>query len=123
MIKVYIASPYSSGNKETNVQLQIDAAYHLLKMGFNPYMPLYNHFIQEKYPDLADNINWLEHDLEWLNTSDIMIRLHPKDENGVEIKSIGADIEERFCNENHIPVFHYDTIEEMCVGVQTFIKS
>lgn len=54
MIKVYIASPYSSGNKETNVQLQIDAAYHLLKMGFNPYMPLYNHFIQEKYPELED---------------------------------------------------------------------
>ena len=111
-IRVYIASPYTLGDREENVQLQIDAYYYLLKLGFNPYMPVYPHFIVKKYPDV-DTYPWLEIDKSWLEVCDIMVRLHPKDKNGVEIKSLGADEEEAFARNNRIPVFHFDIIEEM----------
>ena len=112
-IKVYIASPYSNGNKEENVQLQIDATYHLLKMGYNPYMPIYHHFVQNAHLDLDHSIPWLEIDKEWLSQCDVAIRLHPKDKNGNEIPSPGADEEEEFCAQNKIPMFHFNTLEEM----------
>jgi hypothetical protein len=115
-VKCYIASPYSNGDKEQNVQLQMDATYHLLKMGFNPYMPLYHHFLQEQDCDFP----WLEIDKSWLKDCDIAIRLHPKNESGEEIYSPGADEEEEFCKENGIPMFHYDTLEEMVRCMQTF---
>lgn len=113
MIKVYLASPYSNGNKEQLVQLQFDAAYHLLKLGYNPYAPLYNHYIQEKYPDLENTFNWIRVDLQWLDVCDIMIRLYPKDENGKHINSVGADIEEEYAKNLKIPIFKFDTIKDM----------
>jgi len=41
------------------------------------------------------------------------IRLHFKDDDGNEIYSPGADEEEKYCIENDIPIFHFDTIEQM----------
>jgi len=112
-IKIYIASPYRLEDKEENVRLQIDAYYHLIKMGFNPYMPVYTHFIVKQHPDIDTTISWLEIDKEWLDQCDIMIRLHPKNELGVEILSSGANEEEEFAKEKNIPVYHFETIEEM----------
>jgi len=112
-IRVYIASPYAVGNKEENVRFQMKVAYELLKLGFNPYVPLYNHFLQETYPDLNDIISWIEIDKEWLKQCDIAIRFHIKDKNGNEIPSLGADEEEKFCKENNIPMYHFNSIEEM----------
>lgn len=111
--RVYIASPYSNGNKEELVQKHLDAAYHLLKLGFNPFAPLYNHFIQSKHPDLDCGFDWLEVDKDWLSLCDLMVRLHFTDENGVEIQSPGADEEERFATELRIPVMHFSTLEDM----------
>ena len=118
-VKVYIASPYTNGNKEKMVKMHFDAAYHLLKMGFNPYAPLYCHFIQKDHTDINVAFPWLEIDKEWLSHCDIIIRLHFKHDNGNEIFSTGADEEERFAQENGIPIFHFDTLEEMVRGMQT----
>lgn len=119
-VRVYVASPYSNGDKEKNVQLQMDVTYQLLIMGFNPYMPTYNHFIQQQHPDINENFPWLELDKAWLKECDMAIRLHSKDKFGVEINSPGADEEEAFCKEMGIPMFHYNTIEEMVRNIQTF---
>ena len=118
--KVYIASPYSNGNKEELVQLQIDAAYHLLRMRFNPYMPLYNHFIQTKYDDLNHDFDWLGLDKSWLEECDIMVRLHPKNELGEDIPSPGADEEEAYALKLNIPVIHCDSIEELIKKIKEF---
>jgi len=118
--KIYISSPYTSGDKEQNVQLQMDATYHLLMLGFNPYMPIYNHFVQKQHDDLNSNFPWIEIDLSWLDDCDMAIRLHPKDKFGVEIPSPGADEEEVFCKEKGIPMFHFDTIEEMVQNIGLF---
>jgi len=118
-VRVYIASPYSNGDKEQNAQLQMAATYHLLKLGFNPYMPVYHHFIQKAYPDLNHDIPWLEIDKAWLKECDMAIRLHIKNEKGEEIYSPGANEEEAFCKESGIPMFHFDSIEEMVRTMST----
>ena len=120
-VRCYIASPYSNGDKETLVQKHMNAAYELLKLGFNPYAPLYNHYIQTKHPDLDhDGFPWLDVDKEWLLECDMMIRLHFKNHEDEEIKSPGANEEERYANSLGIPVFHFDTVEEMARALTTF---
>ena len=111
--RIYIASPYTNGDKEQTVQLQMAATYHLLKMGFNPYMPIYHHFVQKVYPDLDHSIPWLAIDKEWLMHCDMAVRLHPKDKRGIEIGSPGADEEQDFCEKNNILMLHFETVEEM----------
>lgn len=117
-VKVYISSPYTNGDKEANVQLQMDAYYHLAILGFNPHMPVYNHFIQLQHANM--DVDWLEMDIDWLSDCDIAIRIHPHDKFGNEIQSPGADEEEKYCNAKGIPMFHFDTIEEMVRMMSTF---
>ena len=112
-VKVYIASPYSNGNKTELVKFHLDAAYHLLKLGFNPFAPLYNHFIQVNHPDIDKDFDWLEVDKAWLADCDIAVRLYPKDSNGKDIYSPGADEEVNFCKTLGIPVFNFETLEEL----------
>lgn len=121
-VRVYIASPYSNGDKELLVKLHLDVAYNLLKNGFNPYAPLYNHYIQKDHPDVDKDFPWLELDRDWLYMCDIAVRLHFKDKNDIEIVSPGADIEEQMCKDAGIPMFHFDTIEEMNRVMETFDK-
>jgi len=121
--KIYIASPYTNGDKEQNVQLQMDACYHLIMLGFNPYMPIYHHFVQKQHDDMhvSSSFDWVgEIDLPWLECCDMAIRLHPKDNFGVEISSPGADQEQAFCKEKGIPMFHFDTLEDMVKNICLF---
>jgi hypothetical protein len=119
-VKVYIASPYSNGDKEELVKKHFDAAYELLKMGFNPYAPLYCHFIQKLHPDIDNTFPWLEIDKTWEEDCDMVVRMHFKDFEGNEILSPGADEEQENAEKLGIPLFHFDTVEEMVRMLQTF---
>lgn len=122
-VKIYIASPYSNGDKEQNVQLQMDACYHLIMLGFNPYMPVYHHFVQKQHGDMgvSSNFDWVgEIDLPWLENCDMAVRLWPKDNFGMEIPSPGADQEEAFCKEKEIPMFHFDSLENLVKNICNF---
>lgn len=121
-IRVYIASPYSKGDKNELADLQMDAAAILLKAGFNPYAPLYNHFIQDDHQELDHGFPWLDIDKSWLSLCDIMIRLFPKDENGYRIESPGADEEEDFSKKNGIPIYYFDNLAELEAWVLSFPK-
>lgn len=121
-IKVYIASPYTNGDKDVLADLQMDAAAILLKNGFNSYAPLYNHYIQEDHSDLDHNFDWLEIDKSWLALCDIMIRIFPKDERGYRIESPRADEEEDFSKKNGIPIFYFDDLSELEAWARTFSK-
>ena len=118
-IKIYIASPYTNGDKQKLTDLQVEAAAELLKLGFNPFTPLLSHYISIFANDM-DNFPWLEVDIEWLKMCDIIVRLHPKDAKGLDIPSPGADEEEEYAKANGIPLFHFDTIPEMIRYFQTF---
>lgn len=121
-IRVYIASPYTNGNRDELAELQMKAAAILLKNGFNPYPPLYNHYIQEDHPELDHNFGWLDIDKSWLELCDVMVRLFPKDENGYRIESPGADEEEDFSKKKGIPVFYFDDLSELEAWARTFNK-
>jgi len=110
-IRIYIASPYSNGDKEENVNLQMDIAEELMQRGFAPYTPLLTHFQHLRHP--REEHDWYKLDNEFLSLCDILIRIKPI-KNGKEITSVGADKEEILARELKIPIFSFHTIEEMC---------
>ena len=112
MIKIYIASPYTVGNKEDNVNLQIDVAQELLSRGYAPFIPLMNHYFQLRHPHHEND--WLKLDFVYLSVCDVLIRIKPTVD-GVEVPSTGASQEEQFALDNEIPVFSFNTIKEMCL--------
>lgn len=110
MIKCYIASPYTTGDKQENVNLQIDAAAILLEHGYAPHVPLYNHYHQLRHPHT--HTEWLLLDIAWLEMCDILIRFKPK-LNDIEVPSIGADEEEAKARELGMPVFTFETLLQL----------
>jgi len=95
-IKVYIASPYSVGNKKYNVKRQMITGNLLVNLKFLPFMPLLFHFQHQLYP--LSYVEWLAIDLAWLESCDCLLRLKGE--------SPGADIEVKKAKELKIPVFY-----------------
>jgi len=110
-IKIYIASPYNAGDKLQNVRLQIDAFHILRDLGYLPIAPLLSHYVNLVRD--RSHKDWLEYDIELLKICDIVVRLRPKDENGVEIPSPGADMEEAKAKEIGIPYYEFQTLDEL----------
>jgi len=110
-LKIYIASPYTNGNQATNVRRQMDVADILLDQGHTPFIPLLTHFLHLVHQ--RSEKSWLEWDLAWLKTCDALIRIVPYDKNGEEILSGGADLEEQTAMEEGIPVYRFNTAEEV----------
>ena len=95
--KVYIASPYTIGDKEENVKRQIVCASLLIHTGFVPYAPLLSAYIDKFIPIPYDY--WLELDFEWIKVCDAVLRL--------DGESKGADLEVHFATKNKVPVFYH----------------
>ena len=72
-IRVYIASPYSIGNKVENVRYSLEVADRLMDKGFVTYAPLLNHFQNEMFP--RPEFDWLNFDISWLCVCDVLLRL------------------------------------------------
>jgi len=117
VIRIYIASPYTNGDKEENVNLQIDVAEKLLLRGYAPYVPLLSHYQHLRHPH--EEHDWYILDNEFLALCNILIRIRPI-RNGVEILSSGADKEEELAKLLNLPVYTFNTIEEMCVFLDTY---
>jgi hypothetical protein len=111
-IRIYIASPYTNGDKQDNVNLQMDVAHELLNRGYAPFTPTLSHYMQLRNP--RPEHDWLKLDFQFLRCCDALIRIKPI-KNGKEITSVGADQEETFARENNIPIFIFNNLEEMCV--------
>jgi|WetSurMetagenome_2_1015567.scaffolds.fasta_scaffold24457_2 hypothetical protein len=95
MKHVYVASPYTNGNKGYNVNRQIFAGHLLMSKGFAPVLPLLFHFMHLRRP--RPYREWLALDLEMLSKCDALLRLAGH--------SPGADKEVEFARERGIPVF------------------
>lgn len=96
MMKIYIASPYTIGDKETNVAVQIDASDAIANAGGTPFWPLSSHYWDLRHPH--DWQFWMHQDLEWLKDCDALLRLPGE--------SRGADEEERLALSLGMPVVH-----------------
>ena len=100
-ILVYVAGPYTQGDREANVRENLRIASVLLDKGYAPYAPLLTHYQHEAFP--RDPSDWLSLDLAWLARADCLLRTPGA--------SRGADIEVAFCRDNGIPIFY--TIEDL----------
>ncbi len=103
MLRVYIASPYTIGNKRDNVNRQIDVAEQLANHGILPFWPLSSHYWHCRHPH--DYEFWMQLDFEEIRRSDAVLRLGGK--------SAGADREIEFAASIGLPVFFsvWDVIE------------
>jgi hypothetical protein len=107
-IRVYIASPYTNGDREENVRFQMKVSNELLDLGFYPFTPLYMHFQHLIYPRTPES--WLSLDFVWLRQCDCIIRFFTE-YNNVVLHSPGADMEENLAREIGIPIFY--SVSEM----------
>lgn len=96
MIKVYIASPYTLGNKLENVKRQMECGNILIECGYAPFIPLLTHFQHSEYPQ--DYETWLKLDFEWIKSCDCLLRL--------DGESPGADKEVEYAKSLGIPVYY-----------------
>lgn len=96
MIKVYIASPYSIGDKLENVERSFRIGNELLNKGFAPYCPLYSHYLHEM--ESRDYRQWITIDEEWILQCDYLLRLPGE--------STGADYEVEFAKQHGIHVVY-----------------
>jgi hypothetical protein len=101
MIKVFISSPYTSGQMNENLNKHLKAANELLNLGYAPFVPLLFHFLE--IIQTRDYYVWLNIDKEWLKQCDVLLRLP-----GI---SLGADAEVDFAKSLNIPVVF--SIEEL----------
>lgn len=93
---IYIASPYTIGNVEENVQKQIEIFSALIEAGHHAIAPLLCHFIEKKFPKPYKV--WADLAMEWLRRSDAVLRLKGK--------STGADAEVAEAKRLGIPVYY-----------------
>lgn len=70
---VYLAAPYSIGDKDANVRRSIDVAEKLMAAGALVYNPLLSHYHEQYHPHTAEW--WYEYDLHWLLICDVLIYL------------------------------------------------
>lgn len=94
--KVYIAGPYTSGDKSDNTLAAIEAGDRLFRLGYAPYIPHLSHFWDAVYEHEYDV--WLDLCLEWVKVCDAILRLPGE--------SPGADVECELAYGIDIPVFH-----------------
>ena len=107
---VYIASPYTIGDKLENVRLQIDAWHILRDAGFVPIAPLMSHYLDEvKYRDYKD---WLDYDFQILRICDRIVRIRPHFD-GVERPSSGADKEEEEAKRLGLEFISFNSLDEL----------
>lgn len=70
---IYIASPYTNGDKEANVRAQIEAGHAIMDLGHAPIVPNLTHFMQlwrdRPYED------WMARDFAIIKRCDCVLRL------------------------------------------------
>lgn len=93
--RVYVAGPYTNGEKELNTQKAIMVGEEIFKIGMHPYIPHLFHFWDKEYPHPWET--WMELNAPWLKSSDALFRM--------EGESKGADLEVARAKELGIPIF------------------
>lgn len=94
--RIYVASPYTKGDKIENVRASLRAGDEILRMGHIPFLPLLSHFWEAESPKPYET--WLEIDLVWLRACDAVVRLPGE--------SSGADGEVAEAKRYEIPVYY-----------------
>jgi len=92
---VYIAAPYTHGDKEENTKNAIIAGDKIAEAGYIPFIPHLNHYWDQLKPH--EYRFWMDQDKAWLLKCDALVRLPGE--------SKGADEEVVIALDNNIPVY------------------
>jgi hypothetical protein len=103
-LKVYVASPYSIGDKDVNTYNSLEAGDTIYAMGCIPVLPLLYHFWNEVSPRREDQ--WKEMGIYLLSDCDALVRLPGP--------SQGSDVEVAWALAHGLPVYY---------GIDAFIRS
>jgi len=103
-MRVYIAGPYTKGDRSENVRNAMKAMDQLIAAGHEPFCPLLTHFQDLAFPRPWSD--WMRIDLAWLPFAEAVVRLPGK--------SKGADVETASARSRGRPVFD---------GVEAFLAS
>lgn len=94
--KIYVAGPYSNGDKDENVHRALEFANKLADLNFAPFVPHTTHYWDLKFHRPYDY--WIALDIEFLKCCGALFRMPGY--------SPGADHEVEVAKELGIPVFH-----------------
>lgn len=94
-MRVYIAGPYTIGDRSKNVRQAMKAMDRLIAAGHEPFCPLLTHFQDLAFPRPWED--WMRIDLAWLPFAKALIRLPGESE--------GADTEVALAAKHGIPIF------------------
>lgn len=95
-LRVYVAGPYTQGDKNGNVERAIGAGETLWCAGFLPYVPHLSYWWERRFPAHSYE-EWLELVGAWLPYCDIVLRLPGA--------SSGSDLEVAQAVDLGIPVY------------------
>ncbi|HUV62896.1 MAG TPA: DUF4406 domain-containing protein [Sedimentisphaerales bacterium] len=95
-MRVYIAGPYTKGDRSENVRNAMKAMDQLIAAGHEPFCPLLTHFQDLAFPRPWSD--WMRIDLAWLPFAEAVVRLPGNSE--------GADTEVVEAERRGVPVFY-----------------
>lgn len=95
-MRVYIAGPYTKPDPVTNTEAAIFMGDWVKALGHTVYIPHLTHFWELQIHH--DYEFWMQHDLEWLDVCDAILRLPGE--------SAGADREVQYARDHGKQVFH-----------------
>lgn len=99
---VYLAGPYSIGNKLENAWVMNHAALDLMDSSVIVFNPLLSHFYGYAAARFTPEF-WYEFDLHWVGKCDAVVVLPGE--------SRGAEREAEYAKEHGIPVYQWDDID------------
>jgi len=82
-MRVYIAGPYTQGDRSENMRQAMKAMDTLIAAGHEPFLPILTHFQDLAFPRPWSD--WMRVDLAWLPCAEAVVRLPGESE--------GADME------------------------------
>jgi len=95
-MRVYVAGPYTLGDRSENLRRIMAATVEILDAGHEPFCPLLSFFLDLTYPRPWKD--WMRMDLAWLKVAEAFVRISGP--------SVGADDERDIAAAHHIPTFY-----------------
>ena len=104
-MRVYVAGPYTLGDRSENVRKAVEMATQLLDAGHEPWCPILSHFWDLMYPRPWED--WMRIDLAWLRVAEAVVWRSGE--------SVGTDEERALSKELGIP--SYNSVEAFLASV------
>ena len=94
-MRVYVAGPYTLGDRSENLRRIMAATVEILDAGHEPFCPLLTFFLDLTHPRPWED--WMRLDIAWLKVAEAFV--------SIPGESLGADMEHELAEQLGIPTF------------------